>query len=276
MSNLFVKRSLDEVRFWSRTIKEHAFFLRLGFTVDQVKLVQEVDRYYYLFQKFEDRTEQLNDRCKPELMIRTNMEVYHTTSQMWEFNREILGLILSGKIICHTYPLVIDHFSREAAYFMNRLEQLNKGTFAPLPDAIINENIFFLRLMADHAKFISHLLDPSERDLVIQAGEFSYQFDQLLYQTVDLESMRPHSQNVPMLVQLLDENKSYVVTFRNFKKDLREAITSRKIRSIIHPMLADHMYRESEHFLYVLDHFKHSLLNSDESEIIEESSSSSQ
>ena len=39
--------------------------------------------------------------------------------------------------------------------------------------------------MADHAKFIGHLLDPSERKLVEQARDFSNDFDQLLFQAVD-------------------------------------------------------------------------------------------
>lgn len=104
----------------------------------------------------------------------------------------------------NNFPLLVDHVSREAFYFRNRLEELNTGRLEPLPDAIIDENVFFLRIMADHAKFISHLLDPSERKLVDQANEFSHDFDQLLFQAKDLESMRPQSQTAPLLDQFLD------------------------------------------------------------------------
>lgn len=88
----------------------------------------------------------------------------------------------------------------------------------PLPDAIIDENVFFLRIMADHAKFIGHLLDPSERKLVEQAQEFSHDFDQLLFQAKDLESMRPQSQTYPLLDQFLDQNRVSVKSLRDFKK----------------------------------------------------------
>ena len=69
----------------------------------------------------------------------------------------------------NNFPLLVDHISREANYFRKRLFELNEGKLKPLPDAIIKENVFFLRIMADHAKFIGHLLDPSERKLVDMA-----------------------------------------------------------------------------------------------------------
>ena len=52
--------------------------------------------------------------------------------------------------------------------------------------------------MADHAKFIGHLLDPSERKLVDTARNFSNDFDELMYQAIDLESMKPQSQTAPL------------------------------------------------------------------------------
>src|SRR5690606_40423644 len=79
----------------------------------------------------------------------------------------------------------------------------------------------FLRIMADHAKFIGHLLDPSERKLVDQAREFGYDFDQLVFQAIDLDSMRPHSETVPILDQFLDQNRVSVASLRDFKKTAR-------------------------------------------------------
>lgn len=78
-------------------------------------------------------------------------EVHNATSHIWAFKRKILGLVLTCKLPgSNNFPLLIDHTSREAFYFRNRLEELNTGRLDPLPDAIINENVFFLRIMADH------------------------------------------------------------------------------------------------------------------------------
>lgn len=113
--------------------------------------------------------------------------------------------------------------------------------------------------MADHAKFINHLLDPSERKLVDQAREFSHDFDQLLFQAQDLDSMRPQSQTKPLLNQFVDQNRVSVRQLRDFKKTARDLIEECKIKSIIPPLLADHVFREASHFLEILDAFEVSL-----------------
>ncbi len=153
----------------------------------------------------------------------------------------------------------MDHTSREAAYFAKRLKELNEGKPKLLLEAIIKENVFFLKVMAEHAKFIGHLLDPSERKLVDQARDFSHDFDQLLFQAMDLDSMRPQSETTPILNQFLDRNRVSVVSLRNFKKSAKELIKDCKIKSNIHPLLADHVFREAERFLQIIDMFEASL-----------------
>ncbi len=115
--------------------------------------------------------------------------------------------------------------------------------------------------MADHAKFIDHLLDPSERKLVDIARNFSNDFDGLMYQAIDLESMKPQSQTVPLLDQFLDQNRVSVTALRDFKKTARDLIEQCKIKSIIHPLLADPVFRETDRFLEIIDMFDAHLTN---------------
>ena len=42
----FVTQSLEEIRFWSRIMKEHAFFLSLGFNANDTELIQEAKTIY--------------------------------------------------------------------------------------------------------------------------------------------------------------------------------------------------------------------------------------
>lgn len=261
MASEFVARSLEEVRFWSRIMKEHALFLRLGFRSEDTQLIHEANRYYIWFEQLEARSHQFTLEADPAQIRAFNTEVHAAATQIWAFKRKVLGLLLHCKLPGgNNFPLLVDHVSREANYFRNRLEELNNGRLEPLPDAIIDENVFFLKIMADHAKFISHLLDPSERKLVEQAREFSHDFDQLLFQAQDLSSMRPQSQTVPLLSQFLDQNRVSVVSLRDFKRTARELIEACKIKSIIHPLLADHVYREAEHFLAIIDMFEECLM----------------
>lgn len=260
MADAFVARSLDEVRFWSRIMKEHSFFLRLGFRCEDTQLINEANQFYSVFQAIENRSLAFTVETDPQVIRKFNEEIYSAVSQIWVFKRKVLGLIIQCKLPGGTnFPLLVDHVSREANYFRNRLAELNAGRLEPLPDAIIDENVFFLRIMADHAKFIGHLLDPSERQLVEQARNFSHDFDQLLFQAVDLDSMRPQSQTYPLLDQFLDENRVSVTSLRDFKKTARDLIEACRIKSIIHPLLADHVFREAERFLLIIDMFERSL-----------------
>ncbi|WP_182301263.1 DUF2935 domain-containing protein [Cohnella cholangitidis] len=260
MSIEFVARSLDEVRFWSRIMKEHSLFLKLGFRCEDTQLINEANQFYALFEGIENRANAFSTETDPRTIQRFNAEVHNAASHIWAFKRKVLGLILRCQLPgANNFPLLVDHTSREAFYFRNRLEELNAGKLEPLPDAIIHENVFFLRIMADHAKFISHLLDPSERQLVEQARNFSHDFDQLLFQAKDLESMSPQSQTVPLLDQFLDENRVSVKSLRDFKKTARDLISACRIKSIIHPLLADHVFREAERFLFIIDMFEQQL-----------------
>ncbi|OPH50580.1 hypothetical protein BC351_07980 [Paenibacillus ferrarius] len=260
MSNEFVIRSLDEVRFWSRIMKEHSLFLKLGFRCEDTHLIHEADQFYHIFEQIEGRSHAFTELTDPEQIRRFNSEVHAAVSHIWVFKRKVLGLIIQCKLPGgNNFPLLVDHVSREANYFRNRLEELNTGRLEPLPDAIIDENVFFLRIMADHAKFIGHLLDPSERKLVEQARNFSQDFDQLLFQAIDLSGMRPQSQTEPLLDQFLDQNRVSVVSLRDFKKTARDLIEACRIKSIIHPLLADHVFREAERFLFIIDMFERCL-----------------
>lgn len=260
MSTAFVTRSLDEVRFWSRIMKEHSLFLKLGFRCEDTQLINEANYFYSTFEAIENRAHSMNEGTDPQTIQRFNVDVHTAASHIWAFKRKVLGLILRCQLPgSNNFPLLVDHVSREAFYFRKRLEQLNTGQLDALPDAIINENVFFLRIMADHAKFIGHLLDPSERKLVDQAREFSEDFDKLLFQARDLDSMRPQSQTVPILDQFLDQNRVSVQSLRDFKKTARDLIEACRIKSIIHPLLADHVFREAERFLFIIDMFENSL-----------------
>ncbi|MBO7748000.1 DUF2935 domain-containing protein [Paenibacillus sp. MWE-103] len=256
----FVARSLEEIRFWARIMKEHSLFLRLGFRCEDTQLIQEANGFYAVFEGIEARAHAFTAATDPQQIRAFNAEVHNAVSHIWVFKRKVLGLILTCQLPgANNFPLLVDHVSREANYFRNRLAELNNGRLEPLPDAIIDENVFFLKIMADHAKFIGHLLDPSERKLVDQAREFSNDFDQLLWQAQDLSSMRPQSQTKPLLSQFLDQNRVSVASLRDFKKTARDLIEACRIKSIIHPLLADHVYREAVHFLAIIDLFEQAL-----------------
>ncbi|MDH6427341.1 hypothetical protein M2109_000236 [Paenibacillus sp. PastH-3] len=141
MPDPFVSRPLDEIRFWSRIMKEHSFFLILGFRCEDTQLINEANHFYATFEAIENKSLGFTVDSDPAVIWKFNEEVHSAASHIWAFKRKILGLILQCKLPGGTnFPLLVDHVSREANYFRNRLEELNQGRLDLLSDAIINEN----------------------------------------------------------------------------------------------------------------------------------------
>lgn len=94
--------------------------------------------------------------------------------------------------------------------------------------------------MKEHAQFIRGLLDPSENDLALTADDFSYNYEMIL---------KNHANNPSKLTNV---SLKETVKFRDFKIAGEEGILNCKIKSIIIPLLADHVVREANYFIRIL------------------------
>jgi Domain of unknown function (DUF2935) len=93
--SIFVTRSLDEIRFWSRIMKEYSFFLKLGFRADDTQLIAEANQFYHVFEQIEKRSHTYTNQTDPEQIRRFNSEVQQAATHIFAFKRKILGLILA-------------------------------------------------------------------------------------------------------------------------------------------------------------------------------------
>lgn len=169
------------------------------------------------------------------------------------FKRNLLILIINCKISGFNFPLLVDHIAREAEYFMRTLTKFNQGILEPIQDAIISENVFWLRITMEHSRFIVSLLDASERNLISTARKFGDDFEILLNQARDVESMLYQKQPTsPIIGRMNKESESAAQEIRAFKKTGLDLIKSCQIRNVINPLLADHVLREADHFLYMI------------------------
>ncbi len=115
--------------------------------------------------------------------------------------------------------MLVDHIAREAEYFMRTLKKFNQGILEPIQDAIINENVFWLRIMMEHSRFIASLLDQSERNLVNTARKFGDDFEVLLNQARDVESMLYHKQpTYPIISKMNKDSENAASEILAFKK----------------------------------------------------------
>lgn len=248
---LFIERSLTENRFWLRIMKEHALFLGEGFNRKDTHLIQQADRFYHYFEQQEKKAYQTPNNV--ESVRKLNEESIELVHGFRNFKRNLLILIINCKISGFNFPLLVDHIAREAEYFMRTLKKFNKGILDPIQDAIISENVFWIRIMMEHSRFIASLLDQSERNLVVTARKFGDDFETLLNQAKDVESMLYRKQpTYPIIGKLNKDSENAAQEILAFKKAGLDLIKSCQIRNVISPLLADHVVREAEHFLYMI------------------------
>lgn len=174
------------------------------------------------------------------------------TKSLVRFKTLILNEMLAGRLYTFNYPLLIEHIRREARFFIQHLERLqNKMALDPSKE-IMEEKVFWDRIMSEHSLFIAHLLDPTEVSLIKQANVFAREFRNLEKRAIEIK--RTGNQGKMMRVLISDEINS-TIAIRAFKNTGDELILMNKIRSIIIPLLADHVLREANHFLRILKGF---------------------
>lgn len=242
---------IPQIKFWLRIMKEHALFIDLGLPCDQTALKKEAKQFYNVFQELEKRAQAVN--CDEDFACFIE-KVMVAVKNFFCYKRNLLHLLIECKIRGGiNYPLLIDHISREALYFYKLLSKMNDGEMRYPMDAIVSENVFWIRIMADHLKFIRGLLDPSEREVFEQAQTLSDKFDQLNLHARDLESILWHYRPTNEFIRFENTVKDATIEVRDFKAAAEELIKQCAALTLIPPLLADHVRREAEHFLEILE-----------------------
>jgi hypothetical protein len=144
------------------------------------------------------------------------------------------------------YPLLIDHILREAKYYLKKIEDLQSDNQIMTEQNLIEEEIFWNKIMAEHSKFIRGLLDPTEEELLNTSNMFAFNFDELTK-----EAMKANN-NVYELSGVTDKSIKEVIKIRDFKEQGTSGLLNCKIKSIILPLLADHTLREANHYFKLL------------------------
>jgi ribosomal protein L29 len=250
--NQFITESMSLNLFWLRIMKEHSLFLRLGLPCDQRELIERAMFFEQAFDRLLERARRIQGGTVPVVRA-LNEESIQLVRELIEYKTRLLLMMLECRLGGFNYPLLIDHIRREAIYFVNHLERLQRGEMTNPVTNLLLEEVFWLRIMADHSKFIKHLLDPSERQLVETADDLSEELDELRFQAEDFESfLRINPIFVPSLGRFTNDAIGAIMNIRDFKAQARNLIARCEIISLIPELLADHVLREAEHSLELL------------------------
>lgn len=194
---------------------------------------------------------QLREGCPSEIsrermfrIRRLNDMVLSLLSDFIEFKEAILNRMENCKLYNANYPLLVEHITREARMYRSIVQELvsNKKISR---EKIGELESFWNRIMMEHAMFIRGLLDPSEEQLIAVADGFAKEYQELLEMAQSkecgaMEHLRRKS---------LEETRKY----KEFKTAGTEGILECQISSIILPLLADHVLREANHYIRLLE-----------------------
>lgn len=169
-----------------------------------------------------------------------NKKTLPLIEQLIHFKQEILNKVLSCKMYTTNYPLLISHIMNEAKMYHNLLSRVEeKRSFTK--EYIYEQEIFWDNIMKEHAEFIRGMLDPTEEKLILTADKFNEEYKMIL----NRYSNNPNYLTKASLTETLN--------FRDFKVAGEEGILNCKIKSIILPLLSDHVVREANHFIRILN-----------------------
>lgn len=284
----YITLSLELHLFWARIMKEHAIFLEAGFTPKNIKLSKEADHYKTCFEKLlcdvvklsnsrirecvissgeiitkytpeaEKKTKyytgididsnitvkekdfecKTSDKYNKKLInnIRNiNINTIKLLDKLIKFKMKILENVQCCELFTVNYPSLLEHIIEEGKLYLKCVKALESDTDM---QNIRDIELFWNHIMMEHSLFIRGSLDPSEDELIKTSDNFAKEFKDLTKES-DYDDLNRDSLNE-------------TIKLRDFKTAGVQGILDCKIKSIILPLLADHVLREANHYIRLL------------------------
>lgn len=176
-----------------------------------------------------------------------NCKVIKLLDGLIDLKTRVLNEMLSCKLFTSNYPLLIEHIIREAKLYRSYVYDIENDKDIEEKD-IKETELFWDQIMMEHSLFIRGLLDPSEDSLINTSDKFAKEYSDLIEKAKNMTSATISS--------VSDETLMETIKLRDFKKAGTEGIDGCKIKSIILPLLADHVLREANHYIRILNNYK--------------------
>lgn len=287
----FIRFSIDINLFFQRIMKEHLFFIETNLQTKEVSFVARARAFKHSFEELLTETvnyapglvskatidsneivtpytlkaEELNSlltgaainteitkneykladdnrqykEIMEEIIMDLNQRSLILTGEAIKFQKQLLSLNSECKIFMTLYDAMLNHDIKEAEYYYEILKSLESKT---VPKKTLCEELnFWNYVMKNHAQFIDGLLDPTEKPLKETAETITKRFESLIEECIN------ETENKIIQNSLIETE-----TIKGFKQASTEGLLNCKIKSIIPPLLADHVLREANHYLKLL------------------------
>ncbi|MDD6213565.1 MAG: DUF2935 domain-containing protein [Clostridiales bacterium] len=186
-----------------------------------------------------------NNRHILRTIHRINRRSLQLLNGLIRFKSSILREVSAGRLFTANYPLLIQHIIREAQLYRSTISQLLRYQNVSCK-MILGTETFWNQIMMEHAFFIRGLLDPSEEELIKTAHGFAKDYKRLLDKARESEDTAVRS--------LTNDSLEETLKYRDFKTAGTKGILKGEISSIILPLLADHVLREANHYIRILEY----------------------
>lgn len=203
----------DDVHFWlGDQDREHNLFFALG--VEEPGFRAEAQRLYEAYTVAQQRAQQTGSVDELLAIAPASQDLKH---RLFEASK--------NRWIGWLYPLFYDHVRREIDYALTRVQR----------DLTPQEELcFWTQIGAEHAAMAAQLLDPTEHEAVLegfnQAGNLTKLHDACQQQVM------------PSFVELTRRAATDLDTYAKIA-------ASGAVKSVIHPTLAQHIIREGQRFM---------------------------
>jgi hypothetical protein len=222
-----VSFSLADTLFWTDILAEHAQFFSMLMPGEELAQHRaEAERFKQQFAQHFDLVR--TGRIDASNYVELNRQTVELVKPFSDWKHRMGAAQASGKIRSLVWHDFFEHTALEAERFSRRLNQFSAGRAELERRETVD---FWAKIMEDHAEFIAHLLDPQEKTLIAASRKSADLFQKL--------------RGDDSKAKALAEGQAMVA----FKTTATKGIEEGKIKSIIHPTLADHVRREAVKFV---------------------------
>ena len=281
----YIRLSMENNLFWTRIMKEHAIFIEASMPASQRRLAMQANRFKQQFdqllaksiriangtvsgralqvgQYFTQCTEaaeqatqhftgiQINSdltkmeynvqssdsdsvlKPKPQEVSMLNQYILGQVNAFAQFKSDLYNLQASCRLFTFLYTSVYEHVFHEAQKYIEILTGLQKK------DENYNKDYesFWNQHMSDHAKVMRGLFDPTEVEHFDTADRFAKTFDAII-----------SNQSAGKAEEL-----EAVKALSEFKANTTREILECKVKSLMSPLFTDHILREANYYIYLL------------------------
>jgi hypothetical protein len=240
-----------DARFATDIMAEHAFFFALLMPPEvAAKERAEALRFSEIFSTLQKQIDTTAPPQRGELK-RFAENVVEQIKPLIEYKAKLGDAQRSGELRSLVWPLFFDHTQHEAERWTSRLETLARGE-SEFDRGEVTE--FWTNIMDEHARFIAHLLDPDEYELIEKAMSASRVFADLHQGSGSSVAASAIHEPGAVTGSLAENPETSAVlsaaeSILDFKTKAARGIEAARIKSIIDPRLADHVRREALKFI---------------------------